>query len=121
MLPVIQIKNLTKQYGKKIVLDNLNLEIKKGEIFGIIGMSGSGKTTLLNTIIGFLEPEEGDVLYLHNKHKYQSVFKNAWQARAQFGFATQVPSFYPRLTIEELNQYIRWVQQLLLLLICLKN
>ena len=100
MPALIQFKNLTKQYGKKVVLNNINLEINKGEIFGIIGMSGSGKTTLLNTLIGFLEPEEGDILY-HSNNKYKSVFKNTLDARKKFGFATQVPSFYPKLTIEE--------------------
>ena len=102
MQGIIQIKNLTKQYGKKPVLKNLNLEINKGEIFGIIGMSGSGKTTFLNTLIGFLEPEEGDILYHSGGDgKYKSVFRNAFEVRKTFGFATQVPSFYPKLTIEE--------------------
>jgi len=102
MPALIQFKNLTKQYGKKIVLKDVNLEVNKGEIFGIIGMSGSGKTTLLNTLIGFLEPEEGDILYYSKKEKqHKSVFKNTLEVRKKFGFATQVPSYYPKLTIEE--------------------
>ncbi len=102
MPAIIQIKNLEKQYGKKPVLKNINLSIEKGEMIGVIGMSGSGKTTFLNTMIGFLEPEQGDILY-YNKHekKYNSVFKKALIVRKKFGFATQVPSFYPKLTIEE--------------------
>jgi len=102
MSTIIQINNLTKQYGRKAVLKNLNLKIEQGEIFGIIGMSGSGKTTLLNSLIGFLEPEEGEVLY-HSKSekKLMSVFHNTTEARKTFGFATQVPSFYPGLTMEE--------------------
>jgi ABC-type multidrug transport system ATPase subunit len=102
MPPLIKLKELTKQYGKKLVLKDVNLEINKGEIFGIIGMSGSGKTTLLNTLIGFLEPEEGDVLFYDQKEKrYKSVFKDSLKIRKRFGFATQEPSFYPKLTIEE--------------------
>jgi ABC-2 type transport system ATP-binding protein len=102
MPALINIKNLRKQYGKKSVLNNINLEINKGEMLGIIGMSGSGKTTLLNTIIGFLEPEEGDILYYNkSENKYRSIFKNEMKLRKRFGFATQVPSFYPKLTIEE--------------------
>jgi len=100
MPPLIQFKNLTKQFGKKVVLQDVNFEINKGEIFGIIGMSGSGKTTLLNTLIGFLEPEEGDILY-SSENQYKSVFKNSMDVRKRFGFATQEPSFYPKLTIEE--------------------
>ena len=45
MPALIQFKNVTKQYGKKAVLKDVNLEVNKGEIFGVIGMSGSGKTT----------------------------------------------------------------------------
>ncbi|MBW2996302.1 ABC transporter ATP-binding protein [Candidatus Woesearchaeota archaeon] len=102
MPALINIKNLKKQYGKKPVLNNINLEINKGEMLGIIGMSGSGKTTLLNTVIGFLEPEEGDILYYNKpEKKYNSVFENELKLRKKFGFATQVPSFYPKLTIEE--------------------
>ena len=85
MPTIIQLKNLTKQYGKKEVLKNLSLEINQGEIFGIIGMSGSGKTTFLNTLIGFLEPEEGDVLYQCGKDKkFKSVFKNSLEVRKKW-------------------------------------
>ena len=60
---IIEVKDLIKQFGKKIVLDNVNLKIYKGDIFGIVGMSGSGKTTLLNSLIGFLQPDDGDILF----------------------------------------------------------
>jgi ABC-2 type transport system ATP-binding protein len=111
MPALIKIKNLRKQYGKKIILKNVNLDIKKGEIFGIIGMSGSGKTTFLNNLIGFLEPEEGDVLY-KNKNKYLSVFEKGLELRKKFGFATQEPSFYPKLTIEENLEHFGYLYNL---------
>ncbi len=102
MKSIIQFKNLYKGYGNAAVLENLNLEINKGELFGIIGMSGSGKTTLLKTMIGFLEPESGDVRYYSTKDKeHRSVFKNEDASRRTFGFSTQMPSFYPKLTTEE--------------------
>ena len=101
MQPLIKFENLTKQYGKNLILKNLNLEINKGELFGFIGMSGSGKTTILNTLIGFLEPEEGDILFHGSGNSYKSVFKNSKEVRRKFGFATQIASFYPKLTIEE--------------------
>jgi len=102
MSAILKFSNLTKQYGKKLVLHDVNLDLVKGEIFGIIGMSGSGKTTLLNTLIGFIEPEEGDIQFYSKKDKkYKSVFKYPLEVRQTFGFATQEPSFYPGLTIEE--------------------
>jgi len=100
--PIIKLKNVTKKFGSKIVLDNVNLEINQGEIFGIIGMSGSGKTTLLNTLIGYYEPQKGEVLFYSKEDKsYKSLFKNMLEVRKIFGFAPQFPSFYPKLTVEE--------------------
>ena len=102
MPAIMQLKELTKHYGKKNVFEGVNVDINKGELLGIIGMSGSGKTTLIKTMIGFLEPEEGDILFHSEKEsKFKSVFNNPSEVRTKFGFATQVPSFYPRLTVEE--------------------
>ena len=55
----VEIKNLTKTFGKIIALDNLSLNIEKGKITGLIGADGAGKTTLLRTIIGLLIPDKG--------------------------------------------------------------
>ncbi|MBQ8780060.1 MAG: ABC transporter ATP-binding protein [Oscillospiraceae bacterium] len=53
------IKDITKNFGEKTVLDNISLEIKKGEIFGLLGPSGAGKTTLIKILTGQLKPENG--------------------------------------------------------------
>ncbi len=92
----IEIKNLTKKFGKKTVLNNINLEIPYGKIFGIIGENGSGKTTLLNTIIGYYKPTSGKVLFqsLDVMHDMQGIER-------RFGFATQNGAFYSKLTVEE--------------------
>lgn len=109
---IINIKNVKKVFKKNIVLDNVNIDIKRGEIFGIIGMSGSGKTTLLNTIVGFLRPEEGDVMFQSNllieresPKNMMSVFAHLIQLRKIFGFAPQLPSFYMQLSAEENLDY----------------
>lgn len=102
MPPVIQFKNVKKSFKKRLVLDGVNLEINEGEIFGIIGMSGSGKSTILNILIGYYEPEQGDILFYSSKDKkYKSAIKNIMELRKTFGFAAQDPSFYPKLTVEE--------------------
>ncbi|MFH1300577.1 MAG: ATP-binding cassette domain-containing protein, partial [Planctomycetota bacterium] len=68
--PVIQISNLTKIYrdfwGRKKVraLNSLSLEVKKGEIFGLLGPNGSGKTTTLKLLLGLLFPSEGEIKVL---------------------------------------------------------
>lgn len=57
----VEIKNLTKTFGKITALDNLSLNIEKGKITGLIGADGAGKTTILRTIIGLLIPDKGEI------------------------------------------------------------
>jgi ABC-2 type transport system ATP-binding protein len=83
-------------------LDKVNLAVKPGEIFGIIGLSGSGKTTLLNTIVGFVEPDRGDIVVKNPKDKKDYlVSQQSLIVKEIFGFAAQHPSFYGKLTVEE--------------------
>lgn len=57
----IQLKNVTKRFGKVIANDNINLSVKKGEILSILGENGSGKTTLMNMVSGIYFPDEGEI------------------------------------------------------------
>lgn len=64
MSPIIECKNLTKKYGKHVILDHLDLTVEQGEMIAITGKSGCGKSTLLN-ILGLIEPfDEGSVTIL---------------------------------------------------------
>src|SRR3989304_3380698 len=65
----IQTLNLTKRYGSLVAVDNLNLQVKKGEIFGLLGPNGAGKTTTINMLCGLLQPDSGKVL-LDGKQAY---------------------------------------------------
>ena len=110
--PIFKVKNITKVYDRKIVLDDISLDINAGEIFGIIGASGSGKTTLLNILIGFIKPESGDVLFRHehlleskDSGIFRSVFKDPDALKRIVGMASQTPSFYNILTVKENIQY----------------
>lgn len=99
---ILELKEVTKVFNNRIILDRINFSIEEGDIFGIIGQSGSGKTTLLNMIIGFYEPDEGKVLYqLDKNQKAKEVHKNLSEIKRKFGFAAQISSFYPKLTIKE--------------------
>jgi ABC-2 type transport system ATP-binding protein len=118
---IIKFQSVSKRYGTHLVLNNLNFEIYKGEIFGIIGASGAGKTTLLHTLIGFVDPEIGDV-YFRPEHlfntsktedKFKSIFDHQGEAKKLFGYASQLPSFYPKLTVYENLQYFGNLQGLL--------
>ena len=108
MVNALEIRNLTKEFTGKVVLDRISFDVKKGEIFGIIGMSGSGKTTILNHFIGFLYPNEGEILYRpsylleeQSESGMKGLYENLHEVKQMFGFSPQTPSFYPKLTVAE--------------------
>ena len=97
---MIKIENVTKSYirGKKSV-DNINLEIKDGEIFGFLGTNGAGKTTTIKMITGILNPDQGDI-YIDGK----SIKKEPIEAKKAFGFVPDSPDMFLKLKgIEYLN------------------
>jgi len=63
MQPFIDIKNVKKSYGNKVVHDGINLEIRKGEVLTLMGGSGSGKSVLLRSLIGLEKPDSGKILF----------------------------------------------------------
>lgn len=99
---ILRMANVTKSFGTHLVLDNIRLSIHPGEIFGVIGLTGSGKTTLLNTMIGFVEPDEGMVIIKSPEDSQDYVVSKRPQVvHKYFGFAAQHPSFYDKLTVYE--------------------
>ncbi len=91
----INLEKVSMFFGKHKVLDNINLTIKPGKIFGIIGVSGSGKTTILRLIIGYYKPTQGKILFNN-----EIIGKNS-PIKGRFGFASQDNSFYHNLNAEE--------------------
>ena len=66
---MIKIDNVSKSYVKdKKTIDNLNLEIRDGEIFGFLGPNGAGKTTTIKMITGILKMDEGDIIILFSRY-----------------------------------------------------
>ncbi len=97
---MIEIKNISKKYKKdKKVIDNLNLKINDGEIFGFLGPNGAGKTTTIKMMTGILEIDEGDIL-IDNK----SIIKDPIEAKKQMGLVPDNPDVFLKLKgIEYLN------------------
>lgn len=97
---MIEIKNVSKSYVKnKKTIDNLDLQIKDGEIFGFLGPNGAGKTTTIKMITGILKIDEGDIFIDGN-----SIKENPVEAKKCFGFVPDSPDMFLKLKgIEYLN------------------
>jgi ABC-2 type transport system ATP-binding protein len=98
---LVRLKDVSKRFGQSAVLDRVSLDLVPGELFGIIGLSGSGKTTLLNVMVGFFEPDAGDVTLLLPDGTEVKVSQGRDIVKTMFGFAAQTPSFYGRLSVRE--------------------
>jgi Cu-processing system ATP-binding protein len=98
---MIEFKNLHKQFGKLTVLDGLDLEIKKGGIFAILGPNGSGKTTLIKCLLGMVIPNKGEITY-----NGKSVLKK-WKYRNNLNYLPQIANFPPNLTVTELIKMVK--------------
>ncbi len=92
----IVIKNLCKSYKKNLVLDNLNLEVKEGSLFGLLGPNGAGKTTLLS-ILNFLIPKDSGTIEIAGK----SLDTNQKEIKSICSIVPQSYAFYPKLTAYE--------------------
>lgn len=97
---MIEIRNVSKSYVKdKKIIEDLNLQIKDGEIFGFLGPNGAGKTTTIKMITGVLEIDEGDILVDNI-----SIKENPIEAKKCFGFVPDSPDLFLKLKgIEYLN------------------
>lgn len=94
MNDIIRINKIEKSFGELKVLENLSFEVKKGEIFGIIGPDGAGKTTLLRILAGLLEQDSGDISILNLK-----LPKEVEKVKEHIGYMPQKFSLYTDLTL----------------------
>jgi ABC-type multidrug transport system ATPase subunit len=91
---ILDIRNLSKYFGRIKAVDRLSLTVNKGNIFGLLGPNGSGKTTTLSLIMGLLKPREGDFSWFGG-----TVPQAEWNRR--IGSLIEVPNFYPYLSLVE--------------------
>jgi len=102
-MPVLQIDNLTKNYGNLRALDNLSLTIEAGNIYGLLGPNGSGKTTTLGIILGILAKSSGTFEWFDGRlgDKY----------RMQIGAILETPNFYPYLNAQKNLEIVQDIKQ----------
>ncbi len=102
---MIQIENLHKKFGKNEVLSGVDLMIKGGGIFAVLGPNGSGKTTLIKSILGMVVPNRGTI-----KVDGKSIRKN-WKYRQHIDYLPQIANFPGNLKVKELIRMIQDLRQ----------
>jgi len=104
---MIKLTNLTKRFGENIAVDNLNLEINAGELFGFLGPNGAGKTTTIKMMTGILKPASGKV-----EIAGLDIQKQPEKAKKMIGYVPDNPFLYGRLTGREYLEFIGGLYQL---------
>ncbi|MBS6341987.1 MAG: ATP-binding cassette domain-containing protein, partial [Eubacterium limosum] len=100
---IIQTKDLTKTYGEQTVVDHVNLHVRNGKIYGLLGRNGAGKTTIMKMMMGLTHITEGEI----------EIFGQGLGARQKdiyprIGAIIEAPGFYPNLTgTENLNVFAK--------------
>lgn len=97
---MIRCVNLSKFYGNVRALDTMNIEVEKGQIYGLIGPNGAGKTTTIKLITGLIKPTSGKVFI-----NGLDMGKDALQAKRYIGYVPDEPFLYERLTPSELMDF----------------
>ena len=88
--------NLSKKYGKNLVVDDLNISIDSGEIVGFLGLNGAGKTTTMRMLLGLIKPTSGECYIQGNK-----VDRYNLEVLNEIGYIIETPYSYPDLTVKE--------------------
>ncbi|MEB3285438.1 MAG: ATP-binding cassette domain-containing protein [Candidatus Sericytochromatia bacterium] len=101
---MIVVENLTKQYGARVAVDNVNFRIAKGEIVGFLGPNGAGKSTTMRMLTGFLSPTNGSVTIGDF-----DMAENPLEAKSLLGYLPETPPLYPEMTVRD---YLNFVGQL---------
>lgn len=97
---MVKITNLVKRYGDLVALDHLNLEIKEGEVFGLLGPNGSGKTTAINCMLALLKYDKGSVQVMGKEMKPDS-----YDIKANIGVVMQNVAVFDQMTVWENVDY----------------
>src|SRR5687768_16795116 len=96
MNDTIETNHLSKSYGDVHAVQDVNLRVKQGEIYGFLGLNGAGKTTTIRMLLGMVRPSEGNVKVLG-----QALAPGGRGPWAQVGHLVENPSAYPELTVRE--------------------
>lgn len=96
MTYIARISNLTKTFNGKEVISNVNMNIKKGEIYGFLGPNGAGKTTIMKMMTNLIKPTNGEIEMFGEK-----LTHNSYEVLKRIGSIIEYPLFYEKLTVRE--------------------
>lgn len=99
---IVQTENLSKSFGKEQAVSNINLKIRKGEIYGFLGPNGAGKTTTIRMLLGLMKPSSGTI-----KMFQKDLTKERINILSKVGSLVENPSYYPHLTAYENLEALR--------------
>lgn len=102
MSTLIEFRNIKKSYGEKVVMENFDLQVDRGEFVTIIGSSECGKTTALKMVNGLIHPDQGDILIDGENIRE----KDQTQLRRNIGYAIQGSVLFPHMTVEQNISYV---------------
>ena len=103
----IQTKNLTKKFKDKIAVDRINLEIKKGELFALLGVNGAGKTTTIKMLSGLILPTDGKIII-----EKMDMKKDTLKIKEILNVSPQETAIAPNLTVKENLEFMAGVYQI---------
>jgi ABC-2 type transport system ATP-binding protein len=103
----IEANGITKRFGDVLAVNELSLNIHKGEIYGFLGLNGAGKTTTIRMLLGMIKPSKGSVSLFGTK--VQPGQRAVWQ---RVGYMVETPHAYPDLTVRENLEIVRQLRQL---------
>ena len=104
---MIEVKDLTKRYGKNVAVDHLNFRVKEGQIYGFLGPNGAGKTTTMNMLTGYLAASEGKILI--DGH---DISEEPMEARRCIGYLPEMPPLYLNMTPLEYLEFAAELKRL---------
>ena len=98
MTKILETKNLKKSFSSRTVVNEVNLNLAKGEIVGLLGPNGAGKTTTFYMITGMIRPSSGEIFFDDNNITTAPMYQ---RARMGIGYLAQEPSIFAKLTVED--------------------
>ncbi len=103
---MIEVKNVTKKYGKAVAVENISFTINDGEIVGLLGPNGAGKSTTMNILTGYIEQTSGEVTI-----EGYNTLKKPKKAKQQIGYMPEGVPLYTDLTVKEFVTYMAELKQ----------